>query len=169
MNIFILDDNKGLSAQYHCDQHIVKMPLETAQILSTVSHMHGFPCKPYKKTHEHHPCVKWAAGCKGNYVWLIDFGLQLCAEYTFRYGKKHKCQDVIKDMLFFNTLRPIPSNTEFDRGIHGIMRTPFAQAMPEEYRHSCVVTAYRSYYRGEKREMARYNNGRQAPEWMMYA
>ena len=35
MNIFYLDESPEACAGRMCDQHIVKMPLETAQILST--------------------------------------------------------------------------------------------------------------------------------------
>lgn len=35
MNIFYLDGDVTKAAQYHCDKHVVKMVLETAQILCT--------------------------------------------------------------------------------------------------------------------------------------
>ena len=39
MNIFFLDENPTLSAQYHVDKHVVKMILETAQLLCSVHHV----------------------------------------------------------------------------------------------------------------------------------
>ena len=41
MNIFVLDESPVTSAQMQCDKHIVKMPLETAQMLCSVWHRYG--------------------------------------------------------------------------------------------------------------------------------
>ena len=35
MNIFILDESPGCAARQHCDKHVVKMIIESAQMLST--------------------------------------------------------------------------------------------------------------------------------------
>lgn len=36
MNIFALDKCPKISAKYHCDKHVVKMIIESAQMISTV-------------------------------------------------------------------------------------------------------------------------------------
>ena len=59
MNIFILDLNTERCARYHCDQNVVKMILESTQIVCTVLNQKGF-ATPYKPTHTKHPCVLWA-------------------------------------------------------------------------------------------------------------
>lgn len=143
MNIFILDTNPELAAQMQCDKHVVKMVLESAQILSTV-------CGgPYKPTHQNHPCVLWASRNRVNFAWLRKHALALCAEYTARYGRVHKCQAVIEAVRPPRTL-PI-----------GI--TEFVQCMPEQFRGSDPVQAYRKYY--HSKSFAQWNRGRPAPYW----
>lgn len=95
MNIFILDKDICKSVAYHCDKHVVKMPLEAAQITSTALNiivgrqLYG----TYKKTHTKHPVVMWAVH---NLDYVIFYGLKLCREYTYRYGKQHKCELVLE-------------------------------------------------------------------------
>ena len=130
MNIFILDENPALAAMYHCDKHVNKMILESAQMLSTV--VGG----PYKPTHKHHPCTLWVSESRQNAEWLYRLALHLNGEYRLRYGKtvNHKSWDAIKDI--WRSFDVLP-----DRGL-----TPFAQAMPEEFKNKAAVTAYRDYY-----------------------
>jgi len=78
MNIFILSQDPHKAAQYMCDKHVVKLLLESAQILSTVSQ------GPYKPTHQNHPCTLWTAQGRDNYHWLVEHALELCREYTHR-------------------------------------------------------------------------------------
>src|SRR5574343_1523365 len=91
MNIFAVDADPIQAARDLCDRHVVKMTLETAQILCS-----AFDESPYKKTHFNHPCCKWARTSKSNYQWLIAHGLGLSAEYSLRYGKTHKSEQVIQ-------------------------------------------------------------------------
>lgn len=61
MNIFYLDKDPKLCAQYHCDKHVVKMILESAQLLCTaVNEAAGKEVAPYKSTHVNHPCSIWS-------------------------------------------------------------------------------------------------------------
>ena len=105
MNIFILDYDVKKCAQYHVDKHVVKMILETSQILCGVHHMsllepYRLPTStldiPYKLSHKNHPCSIWSRESLTNYLYLCELGLELCVEYTYRYGKRHKSQDVIE-------------------------------------------------------------------------
>ena len=106
MNIFFLDFNIEKCAQYHCDSHIVKMPLETAQLLCSVHHVLSSKIDiPYKLSHQNHPCAIWARTSLGNYKFLCRLGIHLCIEYTHRYNKIHASQDVI---LFCS--KNIPTN-----------------------------------------------------------
>lgn len=71
MNIFVLAGNPWDSAKMQCDKHVVKMPLETAQMLCSVWHRYGHGDKvPYKEAHKKHPCTLWAGDTKQNYKWL---------------------------------------------------------------------------------------------------
>lgn len=140
MNIFALDLDPKLAAQYHCDRHVVKMLLESCQILSTVMHLNGAG-GPYKPTHRHHPCVKWAGASQQNFDWLKRLMNHLCAEYTARYGKVHKCQQYLSIL---------------DCTLPDIGQTPFSLAMPNQYRSPDAIEAYRAYYLGEKARFAKW-------------
>ena len=159
MNIFILDNNLKKSARAHVDRHIVKMPLETAQLLCTARHELGEDAEtiPYRKTHTNHPCSIWARESLYNYVWLCRFGVALCREYTHRYSKVHKCEAVIDD-CFLN----IPDTSCFKT----IYKTPHPLAMDDEYKLSDPVLAYRNYYNQAKSHLHSWKH-RRKPEWII--
>ena len=150
MNIFVVDEDPELAARQLCDKHVVKMILETAQMLCTVADNQGYDA-PYRATHAKHPCTLWAAKSADNWSWLLQHGLAMCAEYTRRYGRTHKSEAVIMWCARLNIGFP-------ESGL-----TPFAQAMPEQYRNECAVTAYRAYYHGEKSEFATWKS--EVPQW----
>ena len=154
MNIFILDYDTKKCAQYHCDKHVVKMILETAQLLCGVHHMtpQVTPQVPYKLSHKNHPCAIWARESLSNYLYLCDLGLELCKEYTYRYGKRHKSQQVIEWCMINK-----PQIPDID------FTTP-PKAMPDEYKVIDVVESYRNYYMGAKKNFAVWKN-RNIPEW----
>ncbi|MBC6685857.1 hypothetical protein H9I48_01085 [Wolbachia pipientis] len=169
MNIFVLDKDPAIAAQMLCDKHIVKMPLETAQLLSSVFSIaleepNPFVSitnqnieVPYKLTHKSHPCSLWARQSKGNFYWLIGYGKELCKEYTWRYKRKHKSKKVIdwcnnnKDLLIFQSAD---------------IQT-FTQALPDRYKCSSPIQAYREYYLKEKIRFAKWEKGREAPDWII--
>ena len=163
MNIFVLDECPVQSAQMQCDKHIVKMPLETAQMLCSVFHRHGQGhLVPYREAHKNHPCTLWAGDSADNFCWLVQHGMELCFEYTRRYNKIHKCQQVIMDLR------------ETDWGTlqyQDMERTPHPQCMPDEYKstelriHSNTVRAYRRYYVNDKKDIAKWEKGRPMPDW----
>lgn len=156
MNIFVLDTDPKKCAVYHNDKHVVKMILETAQLLCGSHHVTESQYEiPYKLSHKNHPCSIWVRECIENYIWLCDLGLELCEEYTYRYGKRHKSQDIIEWCLI-NTPN-IPTNGDI---------TPFALAMPDECKVGTAIDSYRAYYMVEKRNLASWKN-RQTPEWYL--
>ena len=120
MNVFVLDADPIEAARAQCDRHVVKMPLETAQMLCTIARLEGVEV-PYRPTHQNHPCTRWARESQQNAEWLVRHGLALCEEYRFRYGRTHACERVITDLMGLPDRLP-------DVGM-----TPFAQAMPERY------------------------------------
>ena len=90
MNIFYLDHDPRLAAQYHCDKHVVKMILESAQLLCTAVNIRaGGQVSPYKTTHVNHPCSIWVRQNSANAMWVWYLLCYLNAEYSFRYGKLH--------------------------------------------------------------------------------
>jgi hypothetical protein len=156
MNIFVLDENPQVAAEMHNDKHVVKMILETAQLLCGVHHMTNQSSSdqvPYKLSHKNHPCAIWARECVENYIWLCDLGLALCSEYTYRYGKRHKSQDIIEWCLI---------NTPNIKEVGNL--TPFALAMPDECKRISAVESYRQYYITHKRAISTWKN-RDKPNW----
>ena len=174
MNIFVLDKSPIISAQMQCDKHIVKMPLETAQMLCSVWHRYGQGMNvPYKEAHKNHPCTLWAGDDARHYDWLWQHGMELCFEYTRRYNKIHKCQQVIMDIreTDWGTLQYKPMEI-----------TPHPQCMPDKYK--CIreggylteqmssqyggndtVLAYRKYYVNDKKDIAKWEKSRPMPDW----
>lgn len=135
MNIFVLDYDPRVCATLHKNKHIVKMPLETAQLLCSVHHMIGNINVPYRLTHKNHPCSIWARECIENYNWLCNLGLELCYEYTNRYKRVHKCQNIIQWCID----NPPLLNK------YGSM-TNFPLAMPDDCKIGDVVDSYNEYY-----------------------
>jgi hypothetical protein len=152
MNIFVLDLDVKKCAIYHSNSHVVKMVLETAQLLCGVHHMVGSEA-PYGLSHKNHPCAIWARECVENYVWLCDLGIELCKEYTYRYGKRHKSQDIIEWCMI--NLPNIEEKGEL---------TPFRLAMPDECKVGDPVESYREYYNVFKKDFAKWKN-RDVPKW----
>ncbi len=157
MNIFILDLDIERCAQYHCDQHVVKMILESVQLLCTALNKKGFTT-PYKSTHIKHPCVLWVEESYANFQWLYQLTQALNHEYQFRYAKSedHKSMAVLKQ------IGDIP---ELNRAFPHQSLTPFAQAMPDEYKVvDDPVLAYRRFYLGDKSRFAKWSK-REVPSW----
>lgn len=147
MNIFVLDNDPFKAAEYQCDKHVVKMVLETAQLLCS-----AHETAPYKRTHYNHPCAVWTRSSLSNYMWLCEHGLGLAREYTFRYNKVHKSTEVI-EWARLN----MPN-------ILNLGLLPFAQAMPDKYKHEDAVVAYRNYYIHEKARLATWKHNA-CPAW----
>ena len=152
MNIFVLDLDPRKCATYHVDKHSTKMCVEYAQLLCGVHWVEGGEA-PYKLSHKNHPSAIWTRECVENYIWLCDLGLELCNEYTYRYGKRHKSQDIIEWCLL--NVPNIPEKGDI---------TPFALAMPDECKVGDAVASYRVYYMVEKRGFANWKN-REVPQW----
>lgn len=152
MNIFILARDPRRAAQHLCDQHVVKMLVETAQLLCA-----AFPpgCAPYRRTHFNHPCALWTRESRANFDWLVEHGRGIAAEYTYRYGRVHRSEAVVEFCREASLALPFA----FTRPTRHVL------AMPERFHHHDPVTAYRAYYRGAKRRFARYRY-RPAPSWL---
>jgi hypothetical protein len=145
MNIFYLHKNPEEAAKLQYNKHVVKMILESAQMLCTAHHciMGDDADVPYKAAHRNHPSTKWARQSGENYTWLYRHMIELGKEYERRYGKKHlsiiKCED---------PLSILPG------GILETGLTDMPQCMPDEYKDKCSIQAYWNYYIGEKHVVA---------------
>jgi hypothetical protein len=179
MNIFMLDADPIQAAQYMVDKHVVKMILESAQLLSTAHRIldhqvirtyvpdgktrsrteyimnDGRDDVLYQATHINHPCAIWTRESVSNYLWLADHFFGLCEEYTRRYGKRHKCYDM--GLL----LQSPPKNlVEWES-------TMPPCAMPEDYVvPGDPVASYRNYYRYGKKHLFSWTN-RDIPTWIL--
>jgi hypothetical protein len=157
MNIFYLDKDPKLAAQYHCDKHIVKMILESAQLLSTAWHELR-PGKAalmdiYKSTHKNHPSAVWVRKDARHYRWLANLMTELCKEYTLRYGRIHASERLLKQLAK-------EPNTESN-----FRFIPPPQCMPEQYQCADTIQAYRNYYTFGKTYLLKYTN-RNRPHWL---
>jgi hypothetical protein len=153
MNIFVLDKDIEKCAEFHCDQHVVKMILESVQMLCTALNKKGIST-PYKPTHINHPCVLWVEHSFDNFCWLKNLTIALNDEYRFRFEKDvdHKSISVLHQI------------TRYDYKSRGI--TEYAQAMPDIYKvPGDPVKAYRQFYSGEKMSFAKWTK-RSMPYWV---
>lgn len=163
MNIFFLDEDPYVSAQMQADKHVVKMILESAQMLSTAHRVLDGDEKYqlfdyrqdlfYKATHRNHPSAVWARTSIENYNWLVDHFDGLLKEYTHRYNKQHK-----SGRLLYHIQSPPLSLEDWDW-------TQPPSCMPEEYHVGSLVENYREYYRKAKSHLHKWTN-REPPEWL---
>ena len=160
MNIFYLDKDPIIAAQMSCDKHVVKMILESAQMLcSTHRVLDGDEIADskgmYKMAHKNHPSTIWVRSSPDHYAWLYNHMLALMKEYTFRYGKHHATERLIEP------LRPAPSKLALEEWVE-FVDPP--QCMPEECKDEDTVLAYQKYYIVEKSGFATWKK-RSIPEW----
>lgn len=149
----MLDTDIKTCAKFHCDQHVVKMILESVQIMCTALNKKGITT-PYKSTHSKHPCVLWTEKSYDNFLWLTKLTLALNDEYKYRYNKttNHSSIDVLFEI----------KQTKFESS--GL--SEFAQAMPDKYKiPGDAVSAYRKFYLGEKMKFAKWTR-RKPPFWV---
>tara|TARA_A100001391_G_scaffold98378_1_gene65223 strand:- start:1358 stop:1840 length:483 start_codon:yes stop_codon:yes gene_type:complete len=156
MNIFVLDRHPVTAAQMQCDRHVVKMVLESAQMLCTSINMLGGQAQ-YKTAHVNHPCSVWARETLGNFLWLYDHGMALAKEYTHRYGRVHKSQQVIQHCI--DSVRDLP--------LADLRRTPHPLCMPDKYKTDDPVESYRKFYLGDKATFAQWNKQTPPPSWWL--
>ena len=181
MNLFFLSRQPREAAQAHANKHVVKMVLETAQLLSTAHRVldgkrtlgasaRGRACTTwvlpdctrdsllYRATHANHPSAAWVRASREHYHWAFSLFCELLGEYTFRYGKTHACTKLV------GALANAPD---------AIQDAGFAdppKCMPEIYAgvSQDAVTCYRAYYREGKKDLLAYKL-RDPPPWLSAA
>lgn len=164
MNVFVVDKNPVKAAMYQCDKHVVKMVLESAQMLSTAHRLlDGDDCIApdvlYKVAHAKHPCTLWTMESIANYHWLYNHFVALCDEYTYRYGKTHLCDTKLRGILKHQP-KNIPIGT----------LTPFRLAMgsnPECMFEGDPVKSYRAYYKTKQDRFEMKWTKREIPNWFL--
>ena len=175
MNIFYLHEDPVQNAKWHIDKHIVKMPIEYAQLMSTAHRLLdgemylgktaiGRNIKRwrlhderedilYKASHINHPSAIWVRESIENYFQMYKLYMAVLAEFTNRYGKIHGSSKPSIALI-----RP-PSNIPMVKG------TQLPQCMPEICKvKNNPILAYRNYYIVEKNSFASWKN-REIPEW----
>jgi hypothetical protein len=164
MNVFYVDSDPCKAAEMLCDKHVVKMILESAQMLSAAHRiLDGDDVADsknlYKLVHKNHPSTLWARANSSNFQWLWEHMSALMTEYNDRYGKVHA------------TERLEHSLWEFPRNITHDVFNPPPQCMPDQYKcnpnsasKADCVSAYRQYYLGEKMHFAEWKF-KEAPSW----
>lgn len=188
MNIFYISECPRTCAEYMVDKHVVKMIIESAQMLSTAhrildgkesiidqrvknSQVVKYRKKKiwvhpnielnnilYKATHKNHPSTIWSRTSLQNYIWLYQHFVHLCDEYTYRYKKKHLTDIKLRDILA-NAPKNIINNMS-----NNITEMPCC--MPDEYKTSNdPVENYREYYRKDKADIHRWKS-REKPSWI---
>ena len=177
MNIFVTDPCPNKSAEVLPDKHIVKMPLETCQMLAVVyskwyfnwgndllPKKDGTPYNTEKGAFRGHPCTIWAAESIFNTAWLIQHGFALLEEYTRRYGKVHSCQSAMNaaESVFEN-------KTGKNILCHG-EATNFAFAGPDVFKYDKsidIFTAYKRYIASKPWVVNNYlRNPSRKPNWL---
>jgi len=178
MNIFYLNKNYKTCAEYHTNKHLISQIKESCQLLSTAHRVldgvqyidsssgrrikrwklgNSYENILYKATHVNHPSAIWVRQSEANYRWLVSLLSELCKEYTYRYGKTHKCEySGLVDLLYVNSPRNI-SNRPF---------TEPTPAMPDIYKvNGDSVQSYINYYIGDKQRMFNWKN-REIPHFI---
>ena len=180
MNIFYLHEDPIQNIKWHVDKHVVKMPTESAQMLSTAHRMidgqvSRQPSKSgktmikyydhptldstlYKAVHHHHPCTVWTMESICNYIWHYKHFIALCDEYMYRYGKRHLTDTLLRSILMTPPVR-----------IPHVERTPFKLAMGSnpECMLDCPVESYRAFYQTKQDRFKMVWSKRPIPEWFV--
>ena len=180
MNIFMLDECPVQSAQSMVDKHVVKMILESAQLLSTAHRvLDGAPVEVtlekdgkrrkktvwilgdqrndvlYNATHINHPSAIWARQSISNYSWLVDHLFALSDEYTHRYNKRHATMSKLGYLI---------QSPPFNLNDWDITKMPSCMD-PEYIVSEDPIENYRNYYRLGKANLHSWKN-RQPPSWI---
>lgn len=165
MNLFILSLIPREIAIYMMDKHVSKILLEAVQMLCTAKRIldpeDSINETLYKIAHKNHPVTIWCRKSKNNYCWALELVEELHREWRFRYG--HPDTKFHKSYLVAMKLR---ENMPPDESFEEQELTPFALAMPDEFKTSDPVESYRNYYMSEeKQRIASWKKKREKPEW----
>lgn len=88
MNIFFTSNDPVECAQALDDKRLVKMPVESVQMLSSAIARHG-GSPVYRVAWTKHPCTIWSGDCRANFEWHLAHLKAMNDEFIHRYGKDH--------------------------------------------------------------------------------
>lgn len=175
MNIFVLDSDPIIAAKMACDQHVVKMVTESAQMLSTAHRVMGdkeYDNILFKATHVNHPCNKWVRNNYWNYLWLWKHYNALGQEYTRRYNKSHKSySNSLRNVLYMfplmeeeSLITPLFPPSSISSPPPLCMPDHIAEPYKKNHTWESTVQAYRQFYIQEKSKFARWKHS-EPPVW----
>lgn len=152
MNLFIPSPIIETSVQSLDDRRLIKMCLETAQLLSTAVRIidEDTTLPVYKLTHKNHPVAVWVRQTSGNYIYTLNYFKAICDEYSYRFKKTHKSFSLYPIFVKF-----ITSNEYIPLMDSSI--TPFANCT--DYKTDEVHTAYKKCLTNK------WNNDKISPRW----
>lgn len=160
MQLFILDYTPENAAAVLCDQHLRKMCLENAQILSSVMFLHGISPvdgmpKPYNP---HHPVIA-ALDNQHKINWTVLYNEALHCEFLFRFGKTHAyaaSAPEYRKALFRENLKLHTGKLSFARNFKSVRISE-----PD------IVKAYRIYYKYKKSILKHWSyTNTVEPDWL---
>lgn len=157
MNIFVLDKDPVLAAQYQCDVHVRKMCLESTQLICTAATLAGAARWPdiYKPYQPNGPCPKWVRSNKARWAWHLAHTYALFSEFEFRFGKTHKSKSILDVAV-----------SQYDGPDNEGPLEPFLKVMKPIYFEDSAVKSYHNFYRHDKVRFATWDSGRPAPQFM---
>lgn len=162
MNRFLIERNPQSIAESLCDQHIVKMPLEEAQMLCTALWHHNsefaFENNLYKPVHQKHPCTLWCMETRANFKFAFMLYWCMLLEYKVRYRRMHGARKPFHAIM---------------RGMNHIPKgkiTKHPQCFGQQYEsiktdEDYPINAYRDFYKLDKLSFARWKHSRK-PYWL---
>tara|TARA_R100000541_G_scaffold14337_5_gene23754 strand:+ start:309 stop:809 length:501 start_codon:yes stop_codon:yes gene_type:complete len=166
MNRFIIDEDPDSIARALCDQHVVKMPLEEAQMLCTALWHHAPEYAEendlYKPVHQKHPCTLWAMKTRYNFRFAYNLYCAMLREYTYRYGKCHGAGKHRKSIAVGIGLIP-----KGNMKMLTVMPQCFGDHKDLKTTESYPLEAYRKFYKKDKMGFARWNKNRSMPNWLL--
>lgn len=195
MNIFFLFLSPILSAQALCDKHVVKMPLEAAQLLSTAfrflngerprnkrkkqekKEIQDETTKKlidehniYRMTHVNHPMAIWVRTSLENFEWLLTHGIALCNEWKYRYNhdenRKHACMRIFEFMQQHKHSLQFP---EYGLTVPPQCVTEHCKILQEPLKWEDTVSAYRIYYQKDKKDITQWEKKpERKPKFIIY-
>ena len=156
MNIFVTSNCPRISAQALDNKRVVKMVLETAQLLSTAIFINSGITYDniYKPTHIKHPCTVWTALTLGNWDWVFQHFVALCEEYGFRYNKQHASEKILPYLL--------KHRTDIKNGaITAFANCTRSETMQIDFKHiKDTCEAYKKYL------IAKWDHDKSSPKWI---
>jgi hypothetical protein len=155
MNLFVLHEDPEVAAMHACNPHVWKIATECCQMLYVALEHYGIPpLMSATKAQKAHPCTVWVRESKANFEWALSYCGALLREHYARRNTYSKTWD--------HYLHIVSVSADIQWG--KTERTPFVQALPEQFQGPNPVEAYRRYYRENKKHLLKYY--RQPPEWL---